>query len=278
MQAGKFIILILMFLSSHLALGDITATFSVESSTVKDLSTKIDKDTIILINIDNTLIMPKSVMFLPSNPYHNFIDSLIFASVRRPAFNKTILNWLSQRKIVLVEPGWLQFIEQSKLKGAQVWGLTQMDYKIYELIQKPEEWRYNELAHLGVQFQEKLREQAAVRLSDDHNKQPIFYRGIIFTARANKGEAILDLLRVGNLRPKKIIVFDNNKTELKSIQRALRKFDIDYYGVNYLAQSRIENKVNGDLMILQQNTLINQGKWLEDDQALEILKSKILAK
>ena len=274
MTVSRFLIFTLMLILSYPSLGDINATYSIESSTVENLSAKIDSETIILINIDNTLIMPKAVMFLPSNPYHNFIDSLIIASSNKPAFNKIIFNWYTQRKITLVEPGWLQFIEQSKLKGAQVWGLTQMDYKIYELIQKPEEWRYNELARLGIQFNEKLGQQEAVRLSNDPKKQPIFYRGIIFTAKANKGEAILDLLQVGNLRPKKIIIFDNNKNELKSMQRALRKFDIDYYGINYLAQAQIVIKVNSDQMMLQQDTLINQRKWLEDDEVLEALAAK----
>lgn len=58
------------------------------------------------------------------------------------------------------------------------------------------------------------------------------------------------------------------------MQRALRKFDIDFYGINYLAVSQMKIKINEELIKLQQDTLIHEGKWLEDDQALEMLKSK----
>jgi len=274
MRNNKSTIFILLLTFAHLSFGEITSTYSVESSTVQDLSAKIDADTIILINIDDTLIIPQSKMFLPTNPYHNFIDIMANASKERPFFNKAIQNWLLQRKLILVEPTWPEFIEVLQKQGAQVWGISQMHRKIYELTQKPEEWRYNELIDLKVFFSEKLAGQPIVKLSIDLQKQPIFYKGIVFTGKANKAETILDLLKTGNLRPKKIIIFDNNKIDLKLIQRALRKFDIDFYGVNYLAVSQMKTKVNEALIKLQQDSLIHEGKWLEDAQALEMLKSK----
>jgi hypothetical protein len=274
MHNNKSIIFILLLSFAHFSFGEITSTFSIESSTIKDLSTKIDAETIILINIDDTLIMSESKMFLPTNPHHSFIDILTNASKARPFFNKAIQNWLLQRKLVLVEPSWPEFVEELQKKGAQVWGMSQMHYKIYALIQNPEEWRYNELIDLKVLFSEKLAGQSIVKLSIDSQKQPIFYKGIIFTGKANKAETILDLLKTGNLRPKKIIIIDNNKTDLKLMQRALRKFDIDFYGINYLAVSQMKIKINEELIKLQQDTLIHEGKWLEDDQALEMLKSK----
>ena len=58
------------------------------------------------------------------------------------------------------------------------------------------------------------------------------------------------------------------------MQRALRKFDIDFYGINYLAVAEMRTKVNVDQIKLQQDTLIHEGKWLEDDEALKLLQSK----
>ena len=75
---------------------EVIKAYSVNSSIIQKIEEWIDKDTIILIELDDTLITPKSKIFsFDSNPYpyRMFLNNLIALGERSPDYTKAVANW-----------------------------------------------------------------------------------------------------------------------------------------------------------------------------------------
>ena len=94
---------------------------------MKKIAKWADKDTIIFIDLDDTLMTPQSSMFLHnSNPHRLFIDNMLSLGQRLPHYNSVIAKWYQQRKVKLVDDAWPEYIQKLQNKGAVIYGLCKM--------------------------------------------------------------------------------------------------------------------------------------------------------
>lgn len=264
----KIILSILVILINNIASAEVLTTFSIGSKTIKKLDNWIDADTVILIEIDETLIMPQSKMFsYDSNPYRLFIDDLTKMGKRSSGYNRAIARWYGQRQAKLVEDEWLKFMERAREKGAKIYGICSMPIQLTNI----EEVRLAELEKLGIVFDESFAGSEGFVIERKGQWFSRFYKGLIFTGPYPKSKTILDLFKVSNIVPKKLITFGNIKHEVKSIDRSLRRFDMYFKSITYLATRRIKGQPDPDIVKFQQRSLIDQGKWYEDDVARQML-------
>uniref|UniRef100_UPI00397B1FC1 DUF2608 domain-containing protein n=1 Tax=Rickettsia endosymbiont of Urophora cardui TaxID=3066265 RepID=UPI00397B1FC1 len=246
-------------------------TYSVNSVTMKDLLPKIDQDSLVLINIDNTIITPKSKFFrYNDNPYVNFTKNLYSLAVNDSSVNNSIAQLMQQRQMMLVEKNWVDFINQMKKQGATVLGLQEITTPC-NLIENYEGWLYTLLYGLGINFTSKVNDKDVFRFDPTDASAPIFYLGIIFTGNTNKVKSLIEFLKIIPKEPSKIIVFANNKQDLKDMDSYLRNVDIEYYGIEYLGWQQLQGSPDLEVAKLQQSTLLNTGQWLEDDVAAKML-------
>lgn len=246
-------------------------TYSVNSVTIKELLPKIDKNTLILINIDNTIITPKSKLFrYHNNPYINFIQDLYSFTGRDSSVNKIIAQLMEQRQMMLVENAWVDFINKTKQQGATVLGLQEVTAPC-NLIENYEGWLYTLLYGFNINFTNKINNKDVFRFDASDADAPIFYLGIIFTGSKSKVETLVDLFKILPQQPTKIIIFANNKRELENMNSFLSMVDIEYYGIEYLGWQQLPDSPDIEVAKLQQSTLLNTGKWLEDDEASKML-------
>ena len=153
---ATLLVLMLLIFSSSVANAEFTATYSVNSPVIKKIEEWVDKHTIVFIEIDDTLIMPKSLMFsFDSNPYRLFIDNLISLGERMPAYKASVAAWYQQRQVKLVESGWVDFINRLKEKGVAVYGICSMPLHLLNI----EEKRYIEVKDLGITFSNAINKQ-----------------------------------------------------------------------------------------------------------------------
>lgn len=268
------LILIIFVLCNQPAFAKVITTYSINSDITKDLIKLVDRSTVVLIDIDDTIITPKSKMFRYNSIHRSFIDTLAQQAKDKPFFYKAIGNWLSQRKIMLVEEDWANFIEQLKQTGALVFGFSKLLPATYKLLKEPEEWRYNELSHLGIHFTSSVNNQPLIKLANLDKQNALFYKGIIFTAPFAKSQVLVDFMRITKTLPRKIIIFSNRADEIKQIEDSFKIFDLDLYSIYYLAAAQIAGKPDSAVVKFQQDTLINTGKWLEDEEAERLLREK----
>ena len=270
MSSKILLTIIMLIFTSNIANAQFTATYSVNSPTIKKIEAWTDKDTLVFIEIDDALMMPKSLMFsFDSNPYRVFIDDMISLGRRMPAYNSAVATWYQQRQVKLVEEGWVDFINRLKGKGVKVYGLCSMPLHLLNI----EEKRYIEAKDLGITFSNSINNQEDIVIEKKEAWFSRFYKGIIFTGPYSKSHTLLEFLRVTNNVPSKMLIISSIKHEVKAIDSALRIFNMDYYSVHYLGSREVRGKPDSDLVDLQQKELIQNGRWLEDDAAKLLLES-----
>lgn len=264
------LVIMILFIDSRDANAQVMSTYSVNSPTIKKLEEWVDKDTLVFVEIDDTLMIPKSIMFsFDSNPYRLFIDNMISLGKRMPIYNVSVAKWYQQRQVKLVEEAWVDFINGLKTKGVTVYGLCSMPLHLLNI----EEKRYIEAKNLGITFSEVVNKQEDMVIEKKEAWVSRFYKGIIFTGPYSKSRTLLEFFRSTNNVPSKMLVISSIKHEVKAIDTSLRVFNMDYRTILYLGAREIRGKPNEDLVKLQQQELIQNGKWLEDEEAQQLLKS-----
>lgn len=248
----------------------IIPTYSINSVTVNDLFKKINATSLILINIDNTIITPKSVMFRYTSPYKGFIDELSSLAKYQTNINEVIARLILQRQVMLVEPNWPKFIDKLKETGAMVFGFTKNN-SAYNKIKNFEEWQYSQLNNLAIKFTNKINNKDIFKFDETNITSPVFYKGIIFTGSLNKAKTLEEFMNITNITPSHILIFENTKIELNYINNFLQTIDLDYYGVEYLAAAELAGSPEADIVKLQQELFLKTGKWLEDDDAKQLM-------
>ena len=265
-----FICLIIISITSVVR-AELVTTYSVNSTTAKAIEEWVDKDTIIFIEIDDVVVMPQSKMFShDSNPYRMFISNLVTLGGRAPAYNKAIANWYGQRKIRLVEGGWIDFIKRVKAKGAKVYGLYSMPLYLLNIDQKI----LKELGDLGVVFDNKINGKSELIIKKERAWFSRFSNGIIYTGPYSKSQTILELIKTANLSPEKIVTFGHVKSEVKAVDKVLRRFNLYFKSVLYKGAREVTGRPDAEIVKFQQRELIEKGKWYEDEEASKLLDSR----
>lgn len=266
----KIFVCLFIIFTNVISKAELITTYSVNSSTVQKIEEWIDKDTIIFIELDDTLVMPNSKMFsFDSNPYRIFLSNLISLGEKSPVYTRAVANWFGQRKVKLVEEGWVDFISRARAKGAKIYGICSMPIYLINI----EEKRLRELKDLGVIFDSKINNSEELVIKREFPWFAKFYKGIIFNGPYTKHETILELFKVANLAPKKLITFANIKYEIKFIDKALRRFNMYFKSVLYLGSREVTGRPDEELVKFQQRELIEKGKWYEDEEAIKLLEN-----
>ena len=262
------IVCILVICSSTISRAEFITTYSINSKTIEKIENWVDKDTIIFIELDDVLTMPESKMFsYDSNPYRMFINNLLTMGKKTPAYNRAIANWYGQRKIKLIEEGWIDFFQRMREKGAKIYGLCTMPLHLTNIEQK----RLKEIIDLGILFNGEINNANGIIIKKQSSWGSRFDNGIIYTGPYPKSKTILELMKVTNLSPKKMLIFGSIKHEVKSIDKALRRFNMYFKSILYLGARQIKGKPDPEIVKFQQKELINKGLWYEDSQAEELL-------
>jgi hypothetical protein len=258
------VILCMIIISfSSLSQAQLVTTYSVNSPIMKEISEWVDKETIVFIDLDDTLMTPKSLMISHnSNPYRLFIDNMITLGKRVTHYNVSVAKWYQQRQVKLVEDAWPEYIQKLRSKGAAVYGVCTMPLHLVNI----EEKRYLEATGLKIIFTNKINDKELLEIEKTAPWFSFFYKGIIFTGQYSKSHTLMEFLRATEV-PKKLVFITNIKHELERVEEHLRVFDMDYYNVLYLGVKEISGRPEEKLVKFQQQGLIQSGIWLEDDVA-----------
>lgn len=264
----KLFACLFIIFANTISKAELITTYSVNSSTIQKIEEWIDKNTIIFIELDDTLIMPQSNMFsFDSNPYRMFLSNLVSLGETSPTYTKAAANWFGQRKVKLVEEGWVDFISRARIKGAKIYGICSMPLYLANI----EEKRLKELTDLGINFDNKINNSEELVIKHEFLWFSRFHKGIIFNGPYSKHETILELFKIANLSPEKLITFANIKHEVKAVDKALRRFNMYFKSILYLGSREVTGRPNAEIVKLQQSELIEKGKWYEDDEAGKLL-------
>jgi len=260
----SIILCVFVLAISNSAKAKMVKTHSVKSVLMQSISEWVDKDTIVFIDVDDTLMAPKSQMFLhKTNPFRSFIDNMITRGKKTNHYNVTVAKWYQQRQVKSIEDGWPDYIEELKSKGAAVYGMCKMPLHLVNIGEK----RYLEAKELGIVFTDQVNGQDIFEIKKQREWFSSFYKGIIFTGPYTRSHILLEFLKVTNNVPKKILFISNIKPELERVEKKLRALNTQFYNVIYLAIKNMPGRPDPELIRFQQQQLLHNGIWMEDEEA-----------
>lgn len=225
-----------------------------------------DAQTLVLFDIDDTLISTTDIMGTKSPP-------LLFklkAILKHPQllFKK---NWEYYYSIMwqqtewhVIEPDSITIINHLKDRGCIALGLTSMETGSFGVIENFPEWRSALLADFGIKFTDSFLNIVFNDLQSYRNNYPELYDGILCCNQQSKGSVVAAFLNHFNLQPTKIIFFDDSADNLASVAAVCKQRDIPFTGFQYKGAEKLAKKWDMQKALMQLDYLIDHGTWISD--------------
>ncbi len=237
---------------------------------VQEALSKVEKDAVIFIDVDDTLITPQSTMFRASSPFRFLIDDLKRDREKIKNFEAILSHWRLQRKTILVSESWPDFINALRA-NYPVYALTKMETGSIGSIPSMEKWRYEELKEKGISFTPIYQGVSeAILVSEPSKLCPAsFYKGIFITGSFNKGEVLRAFLKAEH--PSQIVLIDDRLEYLQDVLEECNRQCLSFLGVLFKGVELISGQPDPKIAEFQKQYLLEHAEWLEAEEAKKSL-------
>jgi hypothetical protein len=204
----------------------------IEAPHFSDLKNYAEPDTLILIDIDDTLLIP--VQTLGSDVWFRY--QLKKNKGYPDPLDATLAQWEAIRHLTrmqTVEKDTAQIVATLQKKMYTIMGLTTQGLALATRT-------VEQLLDNQIDLSKTAPFKEDIYLM---NEQGVLYRhGIFFTSGTAKGPALEKLLKAMNYHPKKIIFINDKETHLLDVAKSAEKLKIDFVGLRYsYSDERIED-------------------------------------
>ena len=183
------------------------------------------KDTIFILDIDDTLLVPKQM--LGSDMWFEDRIKQQKGLSSTEAFEKTLNEWEGIRhftQMQIVEPGVQKIIEELQKKEHLIIGLSTQSLTLSK-----------------VTFKQLINNQIDLRVTapqesyyfQNKNKGVLYVNGILFTSGTSKGKALFQLLEKTKQRFKRIVFMNDKTSHLADIEQEAEKNHVEFIGLRY---------------------------------------------
>jgi hypothetical protein len=236
---------------------------------VKNVFTHAVATDLILCDIDDCLIAGVAHMFA-KKPQDRFVDQAKMMSE-----NEFLVGlWRLSRKVHLTASQWPNLLRAIQKKGASIYALTKMNPgNCGGAIKNVEQWRYDELQSLGIQFSSAFNEKKIFEIPKKTTVPGIFYKGIFMTGALSKGDVLAYILSI--ITPSSVIFIDDCSDHVADLAHICKEKEIPFTGMvfqgaQFIKRANIPVGWHEKIYRLQEQ-LFFQGKWMEDEEAFHYL-------
>lgn len=240
----------------------------VEKNKIADVMAGLDRDTLVVFDIDNT-ILETTQTFGSDAWYYTTRDRWISEGMNKDeAKNKIHSQWMEIQKftsVKAVEPITPKLIKQAQDQGIKVIALTARPFELMDLTPKL-------LASIGVDLSRNSISSKDFDIKSQGGDAK-YRKGIIFCGglKSDKGLILNDILKKLKLSPKKIVFIDDKKNNVEAVDKALTSKGLECECVRYGAADKTYKEYNQAIADVESEFF---GKVLSDDAAKAILKSR----
>lgn len=247
--------------------GNLQSSHSVkgELKELADIRTRLQRlppGSVIFIDVDDTVITPKSLLFHYESPHRTLIDKMKANRDQYPNFEVIISRWRLGRKSMLVHPEWPALLKELQSQH-YVYALTQLQTGKVGEIPLMEEWRYNELSRMDLTFTPEFEGMSEKLILERTPYPATFYRGIFITGSATKNEVMRALFKA--YKPPHAVIIDDRLQSVEDGEAACEVFDIPFLGIYYRGIELIPGIPDEKVAAYQIQQLIEKGRWVEDE-------------
>lgn len=199
----------------------------VEIQEMKEILPQIDQDTLVVFDLDNTIMEPKQALgseqWFSSLIQKNMSSGMSYDEAVSDALPTYLhVHMLSQMQAV--EPQTPELIKNLQDRKIRVIGLTA---RSLPLVKRTHE----QLQSIGVDMAKTSPMQASAEFRIDYPAH--FKDGVCFSGNNNKGKALAKLLSVMRLSPKKIVFVDDKRSHVEHVSQVFENTSISLIGFRY---------------------------------------------
>ncbi|MCC8484021.1 MAG: DUF2608 domain-containing protein [Rickettsia endosymbiont of Labidopullus appendiculatus] len=230
---------------------------------------KVEKDTLIVFDIDGVILCPKDSYLSHDNRevHHKFLDDI--EKSQGLAQKKNIYGLIiSQMEHKLIEPSFVKHFWFLRFNGSDIVALTSIGPNNPYFDQEQD--RVDVLKDKGLIFDEKYK--GMVKIDEQSRPQPKAIEGIIFARGYEKGLVLKAYLDQQKANYSKIVVIDDMSKNLDSIEKYLKDKVDNIILIEYSYDTVGEQKSIEEISRLQKDFLKSQSIWLSDKQAAVLLQ------
>jgi hypothetical protein len=243
-----------------------------------DILSHADKHTLVLYDVDETLIMPTDKIHLP----HFFsVDpgralkndfELKLAHCIEDIWSIVLLQ--AHRK--LIEPDVVFIIKNLQSRNVKTLGFTKMRSGTFGAIDSLAEYRFNQLKALGVEFWLSYDQTIEFnQFTCDYDGFPMIHKGTIFTNDLPKGQVVGAFLDQLDDTITQVIFFDDLLENLISVENEMIKRNIIYHGYHYKAvDTFIQGELDCKVVQFQLDYLCTNKVWLSEQEASALINCR----
>ena len=240
-----------------------------ESNNISDLLTYATPNSLVLVDLDNTIIQPKQT--LGSDQWYSDMVKTFKKTMSDDAAKKrAIAIWQrvqSKIEVVPVEDDTIDVIKKLQSDNIRVMALTARSRPVADRT-------IALLTSIGIDFSIKNNEFKKIKLYDKHNVK--IKNGVIFIGPLNnKGKVLLRFLDKTQLKPDKIIFIDDKSEHASSVDAALQSRGIEHISIRYGAADKAVARFSKNIANKQLEIFNACGKFVSDEFAAGNFKTKI---
>ncbi len=192
-------------------------------------SAQIGEGTVVVTDLDNTLIEPKQT--IGSAQWYDYLVGNKMREGRTPAqaVNEALSLWVRvqlRTDVLPVEPAIPSFIRGWQDSGAFVIGLTARPTSLVDTTER-------QLESVGIDLKRHSLFEREVRLPFKRN-DALYANGVIYAGpELNKGGVLAAFFERIGIRPKKVVFIDDMMKNVKNVERAAKKAGFTFAGLRY---------------------------------------------
>lgn len=262
----KNIYFVLVFLQACLLNAQI-----VETKKMEQILSHISPDTLVIFDLDNTLLEPVQELGSDQYYYSRIQDLVKQGHDTVEARKKALREWSTLQcatHVKLCEPGSDKIVKEIQDKKIMTMGLTTrglgMSTRTIE-----------QLESLNIDLTKTAPSQEEFHFMNANSAKEVhgvlYKSGILFTAGTDKGEALRKFLEKSHTHPKAIVFINDKESHLSEVEKYAEAHKIPFIGLRYGYTDEKVKNFRKDLADIQREHF---GKILSNEEAEKLLQQK----
>lgn len=243
-----------------------------EADKLSDVNGYVNSESLVFVNISDVLYAPGSTLadnqwrLYFTDRVHHLVNDKEAAEKLINRVKNQIVNDIPKKLVDAEAPTIVQSLQERQIP---VLGITRKMPKA-PYVSNFDEVTSKHLQTLGIHL-----EKTMAYLSKGATLSPSYSLayGIVFTNKQAEGPAVLSFIESLDKLPKAIVMVDNSKEALESVQDALKATGIRFIGLHFDCCYERAQRFDADLGTIEFLSYVNEHKMLSDDDA-RVIKAK----
>jgi hypothetical protein len=250
-------ILCCFLLAMSSAVSEIRTIRSLEEISTDEFS----KTTLVMVDLYRVLIYPQDALL------QNYKSEWKPEAMRTWTAEEDTIAWMNA-KFQILDPSGPKFLDNLYENEVPTIGITSFAMDQAGIVKSIPAWLSQHLEELGLNF--KMEKEVVFPVQNGF-VPPSFEKGVLYCGdfykkdKDNKGKILSLYLDWLNWTPEQIVLVDDGKNHLESVEKELERRGIPFLGFYYTPKD--VDPIDVKVAELQYKTIIDQRQWISDQEA-----------